>query len=100
MDKTDSYVEHAGNVMEAAHEGFSEAAQQYADAGLAGSEYLKEELMPGAQGWYDSAKGIQEATRGVTEAARGQAQGMEDAVGTVVDPIRAAVRGEEEDLFN
>ena len=99
LDKTDSYVEHAGNVMEAAHEGFSEAAQQYADAGLAGSEYLKEELMPGAQGWYDSAKGIQEATRGVTEAARGQAQGMEDAVGTVVDPIRAAVRGEEEDLF-
>ena len=27
LDKADSYVEHAGNVMEAAHTGFSEAAQ-------------------------------------------------------------------------
>ena len=94
LDKTDSYVEHAGAIMDATHEGFSEAAQQYADAGLAGSEYLQEELLPGAQGWYDSAKNIQEGVRGVTDAARGQAQGMEDAVGAVVDPIRAAVRGE------
>lgn len=86
--------------MDAAHEGFSEAAQQYADAGLAGSEYLKEELLPGAQGWYDSAKGIQEGVRGVTEGALDHAQGFEDVAKAIRDPIRDAVQGHDDDLFD
>ena len=67
----DSHVEHAGNILEATHQGFSEAAQQYSDAGLLGSEYLQEELMPGASEWYESVKGVQEAARGVTQGAKG-----------------------------
>ena len=100
LDRVDSYSEHAGNVLDAVHTGFHEASQQYVDAGLAGSEYLQEELMPGAHGWYDSVKGVQEGVRGVTKGAVDQMQGMEDAVETAVNPVRQAVQNlNDDDLF-
>lgn len=58
LDRADSTVEHAGHVMEATHEGFTAAAEQYAEAGLYGSEKLKEELLPSAHEYYDSIKGV------------------------------------------
>ncbi len=71
-----------------------------ADAGLAGSDYLKEELLPGAQGWYDNVKGVQEGIRGVTESARDQMQGVENVAQAIRDPIRDAVHGRDDDLFD
>ncbi len=97
LEKADHMVGHAGNVMDAVHTGFSEAAQQYSDAGLAGSEYLKEEIMPGAHDWYSGVKGIQEAARGVTEGAMAQVQGVEDVAAAAVNPVRQAI--DEQDLF-
>lgn len=101
LDKADKVTEHAGAVMEATHEGFTTAAEQYAEAGLYGSEKLKEELLPSAQEYYDSVKGIQEAARGVTSGAVAQAHGTEEAVRNVVDPIRSAIQEPlaDEDLF-
>ena len=58
INKVDSKVEHAGLVMEATASGVNEAMSNYAESGLAGSEYLKEELMPGLTEYYDSAKGM------------------------------------------
>lgn len=57
--------------------------------------------MPGAQGWYDSAKGIQESARGVTQGAVDHVTGVENVVHTAIDPVRQAIQGgvDDADLF-
>ena len=97
LDKADKVTEHAGAVMEATHEGFTAAAEQYAESGLVGSEKLREEILPSAQEYYDSIKGVQEAARGVTSGATAQVQETEDAAKRAVAAIQEPL--EDEDLF-